>query len=64
MTEYRFDLTAIEAAYLNAAVVDFFHKMRVASEQDSVVLFDDDRYRIAKNLWKKIEEEIPIITPK
>lgn len=57
---YTFELTEMEAGYLNAAVVDFFHKMRVAAEDTTVVLFTDDRYRIAKNLWKKIEKEIPI----
>jgi len=30
--EYTFLLTEMEAAYLNAAVVDFFHKMKNAAE--------------------------------
>lgn len=58
--KYTFMLTDIEAGYLNAAVVDFFHKMRVAAEDTTVVLFTDDRYRIAKDLWAKIEKEIPV----
>lgn len=58
--EYKFLLTDMEAAYLNAAVVDFFHKMKVAAEQEVVVLFMDDRYRTAKDLWVKIEKEIPV----
>jgi len=57
---YKFQLTDREAEYLNAAVVDFFHKMRSAAEETSVVLFTDDRYRIAKDLWKKVEEQIPV----
>ncbi len=58
--EYKFLLTEMEAAYLNAAVVDFFHKMKNAAEQEVVVLFMDDRYRIAKDLWVKVENQIPI----
>jgi len=58
--KYTFKLTDMEAAYLNAAVVDFFHKMKNAAEQDVVVLFMDDRYKIAKDLWVKIEAQIPI----
>jgi len=59
--EYTFLLTEMEAAYLNAAVVDFFHKMKSAAEEKTVVLFTDDRYRIAKDLWMKIEKQIPIL---
>jgi hypothetical protein len=59
--EYIFHLTEMEAAYLNAAVVDFFHKMKSAAEEKSVVLFTDDRYLVAKSLWNKIEKKIPII---
>jgi hypothetical protein len=59
--DYTFKLTEMEAAFLNAAVVDFFHKMKTAAEEKSVVLFTDDRYLVAKNLWNKIEKEIPII---
>jgi hypothetical protein len=59
--DYNFKLTEMEAAFLNAAVVDFFHKMKTAAEEKSVVLFTDDRYLVAKNLWNKIEKEIPII---
>lgn len=58
--EYTFYLTDLEAGYLNAAVVDFFHKMRVAAEEKSVVLFTDDRYNVAKNLWKKVEDQTKI----
>lgn len=57
---YTFTLTDMEAAYLNAAVVDFFHKMKTAAEKEVVVLFMDDRYRVAKDLWTKVEHEIPI----
>jgi hypothetical protein len=59
--DYNFKLTEMEAAFLNAAVVDFFHKMKTAAEEKSVVLFTDDRYLVAKSLWNKIEKEIPII---
>jgi len=59
--EYIFHLTEIEAAYLNAAVVDFIHKMKSAAEEKTVVLFRDDRYRIAKDLWMKIEKQIPLL---
>jgi hypothetical protein len=58
--EYIFNLTEMEACYLNAAVVDFFHKMKNAAEQEVVVLFMDDRYRIAKDLWTKVEKQIPV----
>ena len=57
---YRFELTDREAEYLNAAVVDFFHKMRSAAEETTVVLFTDDRYKVAKDLWSKVEKEIPV----
>ncbi len=60
LKEYRFMLTDMEAGYLNAAVVDFFHKMRVAAEETTVVLFTDDRYKVAKDLWSKVEKEIPV----
>lgn len=58
--EFVFTLSYYEAAYLNAAVVDFFHKMRAAVELDSPVIVSDERYIIAKSLWDKIELEIPI----
>lgn len=57
---YKFKLTDIEAAYLNAAVVDFFHKMRAAVESSAPVIVSDDRYKAAKSLWNKVEKEIPI----
>jgi len=60
LKSYTFNLTDREAEYLNAAVVDFFHKMRSAAEETSVVLFTDDRYRIAKDLWQKVEKQIPV----
>ena len=59
--EYTFLFTEMEAAYLNAAVVDFFHKMKNAAEEKTVVLFTDDRYRVAKDLWMKVEKQIPIL---
>ena len=59
--QYIFNLTEMEAAFLNAAVVDFFHKMKTAAEEKTVVLFTDDRYLVAKNLWNKVEKEIPIL---
>lgn len=58
--EYTFLFTEMEAAYLNAAVVDFFHKMKNAAEKDVVVLFMDERYKVAKDLWIKVEKQIPI----
>jgi hypothetical protein len=58
--EYTFKLTEMEAFYLNAAVVDFFHKMKDAAENEVVVLFMDDRYRVAKDLWVKVEKKIPL----
>jgi hypothetical protein len=39
----------------------FFHKMKSAAEEKTVVLFRDDRYRIAKDLWMKIEKQIPLL---
>ena len=57
---YVFELTDLEAGFLNAAVVDFFHKMRQAAEEKTFVLFDDDRYLVAKSLWDKIEKETKI----
>lgn len=59
--EYKLMLTDMEAAYLNASVVDFFHKMRAAVESETVVLFQDDRYRVAKDLWIEVERHIPVI---
>lgn len=59
--EYTFSFTEMEAAFLNAAVVDFFHKMKTAAEEKTVVLFKDDRYRVAKDLWMKVEKQIPIL---
>jgi hypothetical protein len=59
--EYKLMLTEMEAAYLNASVVDFFHKMRAAVESETVVLFQDDRYRVAKDLWIEVEKRMPVI---
>lgn len=61
--EFTLSLTHMEACYLNAAVVDFFHKMKIASEKETPVPHMDERYNDAKNLWKKIEQSINIITP-
>ena len=41
--------------------LDFFHKMKTAAEDKTVVLFTDDRYLVAKNLWTKVEKQIPIL---
>lgn len=60
-TVYTVSLTEMEAYYLNAAVVEFFHKMRAAVESETVVPYLDDRYNTAKSLWNKIEKIIPII---
>lgn len=60
-TVYSVSLTEMEAYYLNAAVVEFFHKMRAAVESETVVPYLDDRYNTAKSLWNKIEKIIPII---
>lgn len=59
--EFVFNLSYMESCYLNAAVVDFFHKMRAACEVDNPVPHSDKRYTDAKNLWKKVEEQIPIM---
>jgi hypothetical protein len=34
--------------------------MKNAAEQEVVVLFMDDRYRVAKDLWVKVEKQIPV----
>jgi len=60
-TEYTVSLTKMEAYYLNAAVVEFFHKMRSAVEIEAVVPYLDERYRTSKILWDKIEKIIPIM---
>jgi hypothetical protein len=60
--DFTFNLTYMEACYLNAAVVDFFHKMKVTSEKETPVPHMDERYNDAKNLWKKIEQVINIAT--
>ena len=58
--EFTFLLSYLEAAYLNAAVVDFFHKMRAAAGSTGLMLIADNDYQIAKSLWDKIEKEIPV----
>jgi hypothetical protein len=59
--EFTFKLSHMESCYLNAAVVEFFHKMRAACELENPVPHSDDRYTDAKNLWKKVEDQIPIM---
>ncbi len=55
------DLTELEAYYLNAAVCEFFHKMRAAIEGEGDVTFiDDERYEAAKSLWDKVEAQVPV----
>lgn len=51
----------MESCYLNAAVVEFFHKMRTACEADSPTPHLDDRYAEARSLWDKVEKQIPIM---
>jgi len=51
----------MEACYLNAAIVEFFHKMRHACESDTPVPHNDERYIVSKKLWNKIEKSIPIM---
>lgn len=58
--EFNFKLSYLEAAYLNAAVVDFFHKMRAAAGSGGLMLVTDENYQIAKCLWDKVEEQIPV----
>ena len=60
LRKFEFNLTYFEAAYLNAAVVDFFHKMKSAAEKDTPVIVSDDRYKNSISLWNKVEKEIPI----
>lgn len=51
------DLTDLEAGFLTAAVVDFFHKMR-ASEDDALITWvEDGDYQAAKSLWAKVEAQ-------
>jgi len=59
--QFTFELSYMEACYLNAAVVDFFHKMRSACETDSPVPHADERYLDARNVWDKVEKQIPIM---
>jgi hypothetical protein len=59
--EFVFNLTYMEACYLNAAIVEFFHKMRHACESDTPVPHNDERYIVSKKLWNKIEKSIPIM---
>ena len=59
--EYTINLNYMEACYLNAAVVEFFHSMRNACEADTPVPHNDDRYILAKSLWSKVEKIIPVM---
>ena len=60
--EFTFKLSYMESCYLNAAVVDFFHKMRASCEADNPVPHLDNRYGDAKSLWEKVEKEIPLMS--
>lgn len=59
--EFTFQLNYLEACYLNAAIVEFFHKMRSAVELENPTPIYDDRYNVSKSLWDKIEQQIPIM---
>lgn len=59
--EFVLKLSYMESCYLNAAVVEFFHKMRTACEIDSPVPHSDQRYIDAKTVWDKVEEQIPVM---
>lgn len=59
--DFHFSLNYMESCYLNAAIVDFFHKMRSACESESPVPHMDERYANASSLWEKIENKIPIM---
>jgi len=61
---FTISLTQMEAYYLNASVVEFFHKMRAAVEAGTAVPYLDERYNTAKSLWDKVEKIIPIVNPK
>ena len=52
------DLTERETGYLTAAVVDFYHKMRAASENEfNVTPQFDERLLASLSLWGKVEEQ-------
>jgi hypothetical protein len=53
-------LTQMEAHYLNAAVVEFFHKMKSSVESETLVPNMDKRYNVSKSLWAKVEKMIPL----
>lgn len=56
MTEIILDLDEKEMACLNAAVCDFYHKMR-SSEEDPVINWvEDSHYSASRNLWNKVRE--------
>lgn len=56
--EYTFLLTRKEALYLNAAVIDFFHKIKSAKETETLLPTFDEDYRTIKTLWNKVEEKV------
>lgn len=47
-------LTSHEAAYLVAAVSEFYHHMVSVSVGELGHLLEDERVTVAKNLWRKI----------
>lgn len=58
--EYSFKLTKREAEYLNAAVCDFFHRMRAAASDGLELGFEQENYQNAMSLWTKVEQQIQI----
>lgn len=58
LNEYSFTLTQQEAEYLNAAVTEFFHRMRTAVGDGFVPDFEGSRYQTAVSLWNKVEAQI------
>jgi len=57
MKKIKLKLTELEAGFLNAAVCDFFHKMRASEENEGITWVDSERYAAAKTLWAKVEEQ-------
>lgn len=54
------DLTEKESGYLIAAVIEFYHKMRVAEDEGPLVVNLAERLKDAKSLWHKVDKEVNI----
>jgi hypothetical protein len=60
MPTITLELTEKEAGYLNAAVVDFFHKMRNSEDDALITWVEPESYFAAKSLWAKVEEQTKV----